>query len=154
MNVDSINDDGNQVVESKASEDAEDLGRARRERALSSFERTCSTVLHQSHLVPLPSFSHPVMWDYDQAMWLHPVRYFSPQIPSSDHDPFLLSLLLILLCSSNSSSGFLLIRSSLFVCLFPGALGVGLRRSLSLVFSLSTSVRVESRKSCCGRRKG
>ena len=63
-------------------------------------------------------------------------------------------IMILSFCSSNSSSVFLLIRSSLFVCLFPGALGVGLRRSLSLVFSLSTSVRVESRKSCCGRRKG
>ena len=43
-------------------------------RARLSFERTCSTVLHQSHLVPLPTFSHPIMWDYDQAMWLQQVR--------------------------------------------------------------------------------
>ena len=43
-------------------------------RAHLSFERTCSTVLHQSHLLPLPTFSHPVMWDYDQAMWLLQVR--------------------------------------------------------------------------------
>ena len=34
------------------------------------FERACSTVLHQSHLAPLPSFSHPIMWDYDQGLWM------------------------------------------------------------------------------------
>ena len=34
------------------------------------FREACSTVLHQSHLAPLPSFSHPIMWDYDQGLWM------------------------------------------------------------------------------------
>ena len=34
------------------------------------FRKACSTVLHQSHLAPLPSFSHPIVWDYDQSLWM------------------------------------------------------------------------------------
>ncbi|QDZ25500.1 subunit 2 of DNA polymerase epsilon [Chloropicon primus] len=48
----------------------QDDGAPDQENGASDFEKACSTVLHQSHLAPLPSFSHPVVWDYDQALWM------------------------------------------------------------------------------------